>query len=299
MALLCSPRAAVSERFPTSPGVSLQLVHFYAFGRHLYGQLEGDEIAVFDGNPFDGQLTPTGQTISADVVHILPPCRPSKIVCVGSNYRLHCVEMGRPIPTVPRLFLKPPSALVAHEAAIVIPPGVGRVDFEGELAVVIGRRMTRVAEEDVLSHVLGLSILNDVTARDIQNADVQFTRAKGMDTFSPFGPGITTGLDPLDLRLVTRVNGVVKQDSRTSDMIFPVRTLLSFISHYMTLEPGDVVATGTPSGVGAIAPGDEVAIEIEGVGTLRNPVIALEDAPRPGPGGAPGSAPRAQGPGHE
>lgn len=277
----------------------MHLVHFYAFGRHLYGQLEGDELAVFDGNPFEGQMTPTGQTISVDVVHVLPPCRPSKIVCVGSNYRLHCIEMGRPIPEVPKLFLKPPSALVAHDAPIVIPPGVGRVDFEGELAVVIGRRMTRVSEEDALSHVLGYSILNDVTAREIQNADVQFTRAKGFDTFSPLGPGIATGLDPSDLRLVTRVNGVVKQDSRTSDMIFSVRTLLSFISHHMTLEPGDVIATGTPSGVGAIAAGDEVEVEIEGIGVLKNPVVSLQDAPRHGPGGAPGAAPRSQGASHE
>ncbi len=277
----------------------MHLSHFYAFGRHLYGQLQGDEIAVFDGNPFEGQMSPTGQTISVDVVHILPPCRPSKIVCVGSNYRMHCVEMGRPIPDVPKLFLKPPSALVAHDAPIVIPDGVGRVDFEGELAVVIGRRMTRVAEEDALDHVLGYSILNDVTARDIQNADVQFTRAKGFDTFSPLGPGITTDLNPSDLRILTRVNGVVKQDSRTSDMIFSVRTLLSFISRHMTLEPGDVIATGTPSGVGPIVPGDEVTIEIEGVGTLTNPVIARQDAPRHGAGGAPGSAPRAQGVGHE
>lgn len=253
----------------------MQLVRFYAFGRHLFGTLEGDDIHVHEGDPFDGPTTPTGKLLSREVAHLLPPVRPSKIVCVGSNYRAHCEEMGRPVPERPTLFLKAPSALIAHEQAIALPADVGRVDFEGELAVVIGRRMKGVAPDAVLSHVFGYTVLNDVSARDFQRSDVQFTRAKGIDTFCPLGPYIETelGADPNALRLVTRVNGVVKQDSRTSDMVFSVETLLSFISRYMTLEPGDVVATGTPQGVGPLTPGDVVSVSIEGLGTLENPVV--------------------------
>ncbi len=254
----------------------MKLVQFYAFGRHMFGSLEGEEIHVHDGNPFEGPIEPTGKRLSLDVAHLLPPCRPSKIICVGSNYRAHCVEMGRPVPDVPKLFLKPPSALIASGDAIRAPADVGRIDFEGELAVVIGRRMKRVAAADALEYVLGYTVLNDVTARAIQTADVQFTRAKGFDTFCPLGPAIETALagSPDALRLVTRVNGVVKQDGHTSDMVFSVPTLLAFISAHMTLEPGDVIATGTPQGVGALLPGDTVSIDIEGVGTLENPVVA-------------------------
>lgn len=253
----------------------MQLIHFYCMGRRQWGEVLGGQegIRVLSGTPWEGELSDTGHVLSFDAIHPLPACRPSKIVCVGSNYRRHCEEMGRPIPEVPKLFIKPPSALLADGGVIELPPGVGRVDFEGELAVVIGRRARRIKAGEAANYVLGSTILNDVTARDIQRADVQFTRAKGFDTFCPLGPWIETDVDPSDLALSTTVNGTVKQDSRTSDMIFGPMALVSFVSHVMTLEPGDVISTGTPSGVGKLEEGDEVAITIEGIGTLTNPVV--------------------------
>jgi 2-keto-4-pentenoate hydratase/2-oxohepta-3-ene-1,7-dioic acid hydratase in catechol pathway len=198
---------------------------------------------------------------------------PSKIVCIGTNYRAHAAEMNKPVPDEPLLFMKPPSALAAAGEPIVRPRGYARVDFEGELAFVISRRARRVSAERALDYVLGFACLNDVTVRDLQVKDGQFTRAKGFDGFCPFGPVIRGGLDPSDLRLITRVNGQVKQDSSTSDLIFGVPQLVAFISRYMTLEPGDIVSTGTPSGVANLTPGDTVEIEIEGIGKLSNPVI--------------------------
>lgn len=250
----------------------MRLVYFHCFGRHQWGEATDDGIHVMSGNPFDGDLQPTDHVLPWDVPHLKPPARASKIVCVGSNYRKHCEEMGRAIPEVPSLFLKPPSALLAHEDTIQLPAGVGRVDFEGELALVIGQRTSRIAPEAVAGHVLGCTVLNDVTARELQRQDVQFTRAKGFDTFCPLGPWIETELDARDLQLSTRVNGELKQDSRTSDMIFDPFTLVSFISHVMTLEPGDVVSTGTPSGVGPLVAGDQIEITIQGIGTLSNSV---------------------------
>lgn len=198
---------------------------------------------------------------------------PSKIVCVGTNYRAHAAEMGKPVPSEPLLFMKPPSAIIAPGEAIVRPRGYARVDFEGELALVIARRARRISAAKALDFVLGFSCLNDVTVRDLQVKDGQFTRAKGFDSFCPIGPVVQGGIDPSDLGLVTRVNGEVRQDSRTSDLIFDVPTLLEFITHYMTLEPGDVVSTGTPSGVANLTPGDVVEIEIEKIGALSNPVV--------------------------
>ena len=198
--------------------------------------------------------------------------RPSKIVCVGTNYRAHAQEMGKPLPEEPLLFLKPPSALVGPGAPIVRPRGYQRVDFEGELAVVIGRTARRVSHAGALDHVAGYTCLNDVTVRDLQKRDVQFTRAKGFDSFCPVGPRVAAGLDPSRLRLETRVNGQVRQSSTTADLIFDVPTLIAFISAVMTLEEGDLISTGTPSGVGNLEPGDVVAVEIEGIGVLENPV---------------------------
>lgn len=205
---------------------------------------------------------------------------PSKIVCIGANYRAHVAEMGKQVPDEPVLFMKPPSALLAAGEPIVRPRGYLRVDFEGELALVIGRRARRVSAARALDVVLGLTIVNDVTVRDLQEKDRQWTRAKGFDSFCPLGPHIAAGLDPADLRITTRVNGETRQDSRTSDLIFPVPFLIEFITRHMTLEPGDVVSTGTPSGVGNLAPGDRVAIEIEGIGVLENPVIDEPGEPR-------------------
>ncbi len=199
--------------------------------------------------------------------------QPTKIVCIGVNYRAHATEMGKAPPDEPIIFFKPPSALAASGEPIVRPRGYTRVDYEGELAVVIGRRARRVSAARARDYMLGVACLNDVTVRDLQKKDGQWARAKGFDGFSPFGPIIRSGLDPSDLRLVTRLNGVVKQDTRTSDLIFGPAQLLEFITRYMTLEVGDIVSTGTPSGVANMVPGDLVEIEIEGVGVLSNPVI--------------------------
>lgn len=212
-------------------------------------------------------LVPHGSPDAFDLV-------PSKIIGIGQNYRAHAAEMGKPIPEEPLMFLKPRSAMVPEGTAIERPSGYDRVDYEGELGVVIGQRACRISREAALDHVLGYTCINDVTVRDLQKKDVQFTRAKGFDTFCPIGPRIVAGLDPTNLRIQTRVNGVVKQDSSTSDMIFDVATLVAFCSEHMTLEVGDVISTGTPAGVGNLAPGDVVEIEIEGIGVLKNPVIA-------------------------
>jgi 2-keto-4-pentenoate hydratase/2-oxohepta-3-ene-1,7-dioic acid hydratase in catechol pathway len=199
---------------------------------------------------------------------------PSKIVGIGLNYRAHAQEMGKALPEEPLLFLKPPSAIIAGGEPIERPGGYDRVDFEGELGVVIAQRARRVPRERALDFVLGYCICNDVSVRDLQKKDIQYTRAKGFDSFCPIGPRIVAGLDPSRLALRTRLNGVVKQDSSTSDLIFDVPSLIAFVSLHMTLEPGDVISTGTPSGVGNLTPGDVVAIEIEGIGVLENPVIA-------------------------
>ncbi len=198
---------------------------------------------------------------------------PSKIIGIGVNYRAHAVEMGKPLPTEPLMFLKASSALLPDGENIVRPRGYQRVDHEAELGVVIGRRCRRVSARDAMSYVMGVTCINDVTVRDLQQRDGQWTRAKGFDSFCPLGPRIVRGLDPGDLRISCRVNGEVRQDSRTSDLIQPVPQLIAFISQVMTLEAGDVISTGTPSGVGNLSPGDVVEVEIEGIGVLRNTVV--------------------------
>lgn len=199
---------------------------------------------------------------------------PSKIVCVGRNYAEHAAELGNEVPKEPLLFLKAPSALNFDGDPIVIPPQSVQVEHEGELAVVISKICKDLAADvDVKNYVLGYTCLNDVTARDIQRKDVQFTRGKSFDTFCPIGPNIETELDVLDIRVVTRVNGVVKQDGRTSQMVFPVDFLIRYISNMMRLNPGDVIATGTPSGVSKMVAGDVCEVEIEGIGTLTNSVV--------------------------
>ncbi len=199
---------------------------------------------------------------------------PSKIIGIGVNYRAHAVEMGKGLPEEPLMFLKPRSALLSTGGAIERPDGYERVDYEGELGVVIGTRARGVSRERALDHVMGFACINDVTVRDLQKKDGQWTRAKGFDTFCPLGPRIVAGLDPSNLRITTRVNGQVKQDSSTSDLIFDVPAIISFVSRHMTLEVGDVISTGTPSGVGNLAVGDRVEIEIENIGVLANTVIA-------------------------
>jgi 2-keto-4-pentenoate hydratase/2-oxohepta-3-ene-1,7-dioic acid hydratase in catechol pathway len=212
-------------------------------------------------------------------VTLLTPCEPTKIVCIGLNYRAHVAESqsvlpGAEPPKEPLVFLKPPSAALAHGQAIRYPRGVTRLDPEAEMAVVIGARVRHASLEQAMSAVAGVTCFNDVSARNYQKTDGQWARAKGFDTFAPFGPWIATGLDPGALTVECRVNGAVRQRGHTRDLLFPVAELIRHVSGIMTLEPGDVISTGTPSGVGNITPGDVVQIEIEGIGVLENPVIA-------------------------
>ena len=197
---------------------------------------------------------------------------PTKIVCIGRNYAAHAKELGNELPAEPLIFLKPPSALLPPGAAIVLPPQSRRVEHEGEIGVVIGRRARDVPEAEALGHVAGYTCVNDVTARDLQRSDGQWTRAKGFDTFCPVGPTVATGLDWRKLEVICRVNGTVRQHGHANDMIFGIPRLVSYVSGIMTLEPGDVIATGTPEGVGPLAPGDMVEVEIPGIGLLANPV---------------------------
>jgi len=212
-------------------------------------------------------------------VRLLAPVEPSKVVCIGRNYREHAKELNHPIPTEPLIFLKPPSSVIANGDEIRRPNGLSqRVDYEGELGVVIGKSCYRLRRgEDVRPYVLGYTCVNDVTARDLQEKDGQWTRAKGFDTFCPVGPIVVEDLDPWNgVRVQTRVNGQLRQNGVTTDFLFPLDVLLHFISQVMTLEPGDLIATGTPVGVGPLQAGDAVEVTVDGVGTLKNLVVNLE-----------------------
>jgi 2-keto-4-pentenoate hydratase/2-oxohepta-3-ene-1,7-dioic acid hydratase in catechol pathway len=247
--------------------------------RPCFGMIENGDIFTLRGDLSEGNLSlaKEGQAIKLAEARLLPPVAPSKIVCVGRNYREHAAELGNTMPVEPLLFLKAPSAIVGHGDQIILPPASLRVEHEGEVAIVIGRMAQRLGDdEDPLAFVLGYTCVNDVTARDLQRKDVQFTRAKSFDTFCPVGPYIVTGLDPLDLKVETRVNGQVRQSGRTSAMAFAIPFLLRYISHAMTLYPGDIIATGTPAGVGPLLEGDRVEVEVEGVGILGNDVRSLE-----------------------
>ncbi len=201
---------------------------------------------------------------------------PSKIVCVGLNYKDHAAEQNKPLPREPMIFIKPSTAVIRSGEPIRIPPGVGRVDHEAELGVVIGRRAYRVPKERAFDYVLGVTCVNDVTARELQAKDVQYTRAKGFDTFAPIGPAIAIGYDGRPLLVEGLVNGQVRQSSSSAQLIFPIDHLIWFISSVMTLLPGDIIATGTPSGIGSLKAGDMVTIRVEGVGELTNPVEDLK-----------------------
>ena len=243
-----------------------------------YGVIEGDVVrpaslgerleGVFGQNHWGSE-----KEIPLTEIKLLAPAAPSKIVCVGRNYREHAAEMGNPMPSEPLLFLKAPSSIIGPNEAIELPPESKQVEHEGELGVVIGRRARKLrSDDDPLQYVLGYTCLNDVTARDLQRKDVQFTRGKSFDTFCPLGPVIETYINPLDVEVTVRVNAKIKQQGRTSQMAFPVPMLIRYISHIMTLYPGDLIATGTPAGVSRLSAGDTVEIEVEGVGTLRNTV---------------------------
>jgi len=242
--------------------------------------LEGNIILGIKGSPFSKTYVPQrsiqldrSSYLSSDV-KLLAPCQPSKIVAIGLNYRSHVVETKMQIPTVPLIFLKPSTAVIGPDDTIIIPPTNGRVDYEGELGVVIGRRAKSVRRDEAKSFILGYTCVNDVSERHIQKADSQWTRAKGFDTFAPVGPWIETDIDPTDLKLETYLNGELHQSVSTNDLIFGVYELVEFISGVMTLLPGDIISTGTPSGVGRMNSGDVVEITIDKIGTLRNYVSA-------------------------
>ena len=254
----------------------MKIVRFESHGHIHYGVLGEGGISPIEGDPFQDDYKVSDLIYSLTSCRLLAPCEPSKIVAYGVNYKSHSDEMGSHLPEEPLMFLKPTTSVIGPDQEIVHPPISKRVDFEGELGVVIGDIAKNVSREDAMNYVFGYTCLNDVTARDLQQKDGQWTRGKGFDTFCPFGPWIETELSPEKLHLQTRLNGEVKQDTDTSYMIFPTDVLISFASQVMTLLPGDVIATGTTAGVGPMQPGDVVEVEIEGIGVLRNTVVAAD-----------------------
>ncbi len=240
----------------------------------VYGGVEEEGIRLYRGTPFVA-WEPTESVVPFTAARLLAPVFPTKVVAVGRNYADHAAEMGAAVPEEPLIFLKPATAVIGPGDAVRYPPESSEVHHEGELAVVIGSVAARVAVEDALSHVLGYTVANDVTARDLQRSDGQWTRAKGFDTFCPLGPAVETEFDPAEGHgLIVRVNGEVRQEATTADLIFGVAELIAYVSAVMTLLPGDVILTGTPEGVGPVSPGDVMEVEIEGIGVLRNPVAA-------------------------
>lgn len=239
-----------------------------------WGRLEGKETVVPIVSPFHPEEQKNQPSLTLDEVKLLAPVKPSKIVAVGLNYADHIAEMGNTPPPNPIIFIKPQTAVIGPGEHIVLPPSSQRVDYEAELAVVIGKKCRSVRPQEAPSFILGYTCFNDVTARDLQKKDGQWTRAKSFDTFAPLGPWINTNLDPSALHIECRLNGELKQSSSTSNLLFSVFELVAFISEIMTLLPGDVIATGTPQGVGPMKDGDLVEVYVEGIGTLSNPVKA-------------------------
>ncbi|NLP44872.1 MAG: fumarylacetoacetate hydrolase family protein [Peptococcaceae bacterium] len=248
-----------------------KFVRFEKDGQAFYGLLKEHDICVLEGDIFT-EYTETELTYKLQDVKLLTPCEPSKAVCVGLNYRSHAIEMGMTLPEEPILFLKPSTSVIAANENIIYWPGISRLDYEAELAVVIGKKAHNVPEKEALDYVLGYTAGNDVTARDLQKKDGQWTRAKGFNSFLPLGPAIVTDVDPSNLSVQAFLNGELKQNSNTADLIFPVPYLVSYISRIMTLLPGDVILTGTPEGVGPMQPGDRIEIRIEHIGSLINKV---------------------------
>jgi len=248
----------------------MKIVRFRHNDNISFGEIREERITGIDGSPFINYKK-TGKYYSLDEVKLLPPVVPSKIVCIGMNYSEHIAEIGAEPPEEPFFFLKPPSSLIGHGDAIILPQGSERVDYEGELAVIIKDKMKNVVEDKALDYVLGYSCFNDVTERFLLMKDIKkLTMAKGFDTFSAFGPCITRGLDPNNLDIKTYLNGSLMQHDNTKNCVFSVQYILYYVSQCMTLYPGDVVITGTPKGVASMRPGDVIEIEVEGVGMLRN-----------------------------
>ena len=253
----------------------MRIVRFIAGDQPAYGLVENDTLFRLEGSPF-GSFARGAPIGPLDHVELLAPCRPTKIVAIGRNYAEHAKEHQAEVPVEPLIFLKPPSAILAHNQAIILPPQSNQVEHEAELAVVIGARAKNVSQVEAWSCVLGVTCANDVTARDLQRSDGQWSRAKGFDTFCPLGPWITIGLEPEQigsLGITCRVNGQTRQSGNTRDLVFGIPRLIAHISAAMTLEPGDVILTGTPAGVGPLADGDTVEVEIDAIGGLRSRVI--------------------------
>jgi len=251
----------------------MKIVRFTADKKVGYGILHGEAIQGIEDKPFR-YLRLSDHYYQLSKVKLLSPCVPSKIVALGLNYHSHAKELNAPIPDAPLIFLKPPTAVIGPEENIIYPSTSTRVDYEGELGVVIKKPAWRVSVDDALDYVLGYTCFNDVTARDLQLQDKQWTRAKSFDTFAAIGPCIETELNPGNVILETYLNGKLKQQGNTSDLIYSVPELINFTSHVMSLVPGDVIATGTPSGIGPMNPGDTIEIKIESIGTLRNFVVS-------------------------
>ncbi|MGQ0844645.1 MAG: fumarylacetoacetate hydrolase family protein [Sporichthyaceae bacterium] len=256
----------------------MRIARFSSDGEPTFGIVEGDlgseVIAVVTGDPLYVPLRPTGEHVPLADVRLLTPVIPrSKVVAIGKNYAAHAAEMDSDVPAEPLFFLKPNTSVISPGDPIRYPRQSEEVHFEGELAVVIGRICSDVPAEKAAEVIFGYTIGNDVTARDLQRADGQWTRSKGFDSFCPLGPWIVTDLDISDLKLQTKLNGEVKQDTRTSLLVHKIPDLIAYVSSVMTLLPGDVILTGTPEGVGPMKPGDQVAVSIEGIGTLTNPVV--------------------------
>jgi 2-keto-4-pentenoate hydratase/2-oxohepta-3-ene-1,7-dioic acid hydratase in catechol pathway len=253
----------------------MKIVRYQDGASTHWGIMEEKTVRQIEGDPF-GHFHLVSKTKRVEEVRLLSPCLPSKIVAVGLNYRDHAEEVKLTLPKEPLLFLKPPTSVIGPGEAIVYPTLAGRVDYEAELAVVMRKVAKAVSDEKAAEHILGYTCLNDVTARDLQKKDGQWTRAKGFDTFAPMGPWIETEIDPSHLEISSYLNGERRQHSNTTRLIFGPLQLVSFISHIMTLLPGDVIATGTPSGIGPMAIGDRIDVVIEGIGTLSNTIVASE-----------------------
>ncbi len=259
-----------------------RFVRFSHQGQPRYGIVDDARIAVIDPHPFTPRWERTGEHVELAGLRLLAPVIPTKVVCVGKNYADHAAEMGGEVPAEPLLFLKPSSAVIGPGESIQYPTGMtDEVHHEAELAVVIGNTLQRATPERAADAILGYTAANDVTARDLQRRDDQWTRAKGFDTFLPLGPSIATDLDLADTPVVCRVDGIVRQEGSTKDLVVDVPTLLATISHVMTLLPTDVVLTGTPAGVGPIHPGNVVEVEVGGIGSLVNPVVARPEPETP------------------
>jgi 2-keto-4-pentenoate hydratase/2-oxohepta-3-ene-1,7-dioic acid hydratase in catechol pathway len=238
-----------------------------------FGWVLDEKVGPVEGDPL-GEFRRLEATLPLESVRLLPPILPSKIVCIGRNYAAHAREHDADIPEVPLIFLKPPSSIIGPKDTILLPPQSGQVEHEGELVVVIGKRARWVPLEEARSVIFGYTVGNDITARDLQRSDGQWTRGKSFDTFCPYGPWIETDFDPADALVTCHVNGEMRQMASTQDLIFNVNQLIAFISSVMTLEPGDLIFTGTPAGVSPLRPGDTVEVKIEGIGVLSNPVAA-------------------------